>query len=135
MGNVAMGLLVVVQLLMAAMLGLLLLRNGRNNGPRYQVQSEQSHPYQLSAVNSTYTRTDLYAGIPLDAHLLEQDKIALADAYRAQIQLLWQTWLKGQAGDPQYFANGLKIARRAYGQAAAQITKREQELADQEKRK
>jgi hypothetical protein len=29
----------------------------------------------------------------------------------------------------------LKIARRAYGQAAAQITKREQELADQEKRK
>jgi hypothetical protein len=44
-------------------------------------------------------------------------------------------WLKGQAGDPQYFANGLKIARRAYEQAAAQITKREQELLAQEKTK
>jgi hypothetical protein len=117
------------------MLGLLLLRNGRNNGTRYEVQSEQSHPYQLSAVNSTYTRTDLYAGIPLDAHLLELDKHALAEAYHAQLLNLWAVWLKGQAGDPQYFANGLKIARRAYGQAATQITKREQELLAQEKTK
>ena len=132
MGNVALGLLVAVQLLMAAMLGLLLLRNGRNNGSRYQVQSEESHPYQLSAVNSTYTRTDLYAGIPLDAHLLELDKRALAEAYHAQLLNLWAVWLKGQAGDPQYFSNGLKIARRAYKQASEQIVKREQE-AEQRK--
>jgi hypothetical protein len=132
MGNVAVGLLVVVQLLMAAMLGLLLLRNGRNNGVRYEVQSEQSHPYQLSAINSTYTRTDLYAGIPLDAHLLELDKRALVEAYHLQLLNLWAVWLKGQAGDPQYFSNGLKIARRAYKQASEQITKREQE-AEQRK--
>jgi hypothetical protein len=124
---------VVVQIFMAAMLGLLLFRNGRNaNGSRFVVQSEQSHPYQLSAVNSTYTRTDLYAGIPLDAHLLELDKRALAEAYHAQLLNLWAVWLKGQAGDPQYFANGLKIARRAYKQASEQITKREQE-AEQRK--
>jgi hypothetical protein len=132
MSNLAIGLVVIVQIFMAVALGLLMLRNGRNNGARYQVQSEQSHPYQLSAVNSTYTRTDLYAGIPLDAHLLELDKRALAEAYHAQLLNLWAVWLKGQAGDPQYFSNGLKIARRAYKQASEQITKREQE-AEQRK--
>jgi len=128
----AIGLFVVVQLLMAAMLGMLLLRNGRNNGSRYIVQSEQTHPYQLSAVNSTFTRAELYADIALDADLLKLDKQALKEAYHAQLLNLWAVWLKGQAGDPQYFSNGLKIARRAYKQASEQIAKREQE-AEQRK--
>jgi len=132
MSNLAIGLFVVVQLLMAAMLGMLLLRNGRNNGSRYIVQSEQTHPYQLSAVNSTFTRTELYADIALDADLLKLDKQALKEAYHAQLLNLWAVWLKGQAGDPQYFSNGLKIARRAYKQASEQIAKREQE-AEQRK--
>jgi hypothetical protein len=132
MSNLAIGLFVVVQLLMAAMLGMLLLRNGRNNGSRYIVQSEQTHPYQLSAVNSTFTRAELYADIALDADLLKLDKQALKEAYHAQLLNLWAVWLKGQAGDPQYFSNGLKIARRAYKQASEQIAKREQE-AEQRK--
>jgi hypothetical protein len=128
MSNLAIGLVVVVQIIMAVGLGMLMLRNGRNNGARFVVQSEQSHPYQLSSVNSTFTRTDLYAGVALDAELLELDKRALKEAYHVQLLNLWAVWLKGQAGDPQYFANGLKIARRAYGQANEQIAKREKEL-------
>jgi|SRR5215471_15617053 len=129
MANLAIGLIVAVQVIMAAMLGMLMLRNGRNNnGARFQVASEQSHPYELNAVNSKFARAELYVDVPLDAELLELDKVALKEAYRSQIHLLWQTWLKGQAGDPIYFSNGLKIARRAYKQAAEQIAKREAEL-------
>jgi len=64
--------------------------------------------------------------------LLKLDKQALKEAYHAQLLNLWAVWLKGQAGDPQYFSNGLKIARRAYKQASEQIAKREQE-AEQRK--
>jgi hypothetical protein len=120
--------ILVVQVIMAIGLGTLILRNGRNGNGRFQVASEQQHPYQLSSVNSTFTRTDLYAGVPIDAELLELDKRALKEAYHAQLLNLWAVWLKGQAGDPQYFANGLKIARRAYGQASEQIAKREKQL-------
>ena len=56
------------------------------------------------------------------------DKRALDEAYHAQLQNLWLVWLKGQAGDPTYFTNGLKIARRAYGQAVEQIARREKQL-------
>jgi len=133
MTNLAVSLIVAVQVIMAVMLSMLMLRNGRGNGPRYEVASEQSHPYELSAINSRYSRTELYAGVIPDTKLLELDKVALDEAYRSQIHNLWTVWLKGQAGDPQYFTNGLKIARRAYTQASEQIAKREQELKEKQK--
>jgi hypothetical protein len=128
MSNLALVFLVVVQISMAAMLGLLMLRNGRNGNARYTVAAETSHPYSLAAIDKPADASQIYRGIPIDAKLLELDKRALDEAYHAQLQNLWLVWLKGQAGDPSYFTNGLKIARRAYAQANEQIAKREAEI-------
>ena len=73
--------------------------------------------------------TQLYDGIPLDAGLLHLDKRALDESYHDQIKKLFGVWLS--QGAPQDAANmrrGLVIARRAYGQARAQIEQREKEL-------
>ena len=119
---------VILQLLMAACL-VIVFRNGRSGRePTYVVASERSHPYQLGAVDKPVPDSSrLYEDIPIDRELLELDKRALTEAYHAQLLNLWAVWLKGQAGDPQYFTNGLKIARRAYKQASEQIAKREAE--------
>ena len=116
-----------MQIFMAASLGALLLRNGRNGNGRYAVAADTSRPYLLGAVDTDASQ--IYAEIPLDAKLLNLDKQALDEAYHAQLQNLWVVWLKGQAGDPTYFTNGLKIARRAYKQASDQIAKREKQLS------
>lgn len=71
---------------------------------------------------------ELYAGIPFDAKLLELDRRALDESYHDQLKKLFLVWLSSQAGDPTQFSNGLRIARRAYNQAAQQISKREQQL-------
>lgn len=70
----------------------------------------------------------LYAGIPLDAKLLELDKRALDEAYHAQLIKLFGVWLSSQAGDATAIKNGLRIARRAYNIANQQIQDREKQL-------
>ena len=74
---------------------------------------------------------DLYEGVTPDEKLLRLDKHALDEAYNSQLLLLFSVWLKGQAGDPTQFNNGLKIARRAYTQASDAIARREQLLRSQ----
>lgn len=69
-----------------------------------------------------------YAGIPLDAKLLELDKRALDEAYHAQLLKLWGVWLADGAKRQDYIKTGLAIARRAYGEVVAQIEAREKEL-------
>jgi hypothetical protein len=75
----------------------------------------------------------IYAGIPPDLHLLALDKKALDEAYHAQLLVLFNVWMKGQASDSKYFQNGLQNARRAYMQASAAIEAREKLLRDQMK--
>ena len=72
--------------------------------------------------------TELYSGVAFDSKLLELDRIALDEAYHQHLLLLFSVWLKDQAGDPTRFNNGIRIARRAYHQAAEQIDKREKQL-------
>ena len=72
--------------------------------------------------------TELYSGVAHDGKLLELDRKALDEAYNAHLLLLFSVWLKDQAGDPTRFNNGIRIARRAYHQAAEQIEKREKQL-------
>jgi len=120
--------MVFLQLVMAVGLGVLVFRNGRNGNGRFVVAAETSQPYHLAAVDNPADASKIYEGIPVDAKLLALDKRALDEAYHAQLQNLWLVWLKGQAGDPTYFTNGLKIARRAYGQAVEQIARREKQL-------
>ena len=74
----------------------------------------------------------LYRDIPFDDILIRLDRRALDEAYHAQLMKLWGVWLSQQAGDPGPFTNGLKIARKAYHQAAGQIAKREQQIHERE---
>lgn len=69
----------------------------------------------------------LYDGVPTDATLLQLDRQALDEAYHAHLIKLWGVWLADGARDARRISNGLHIARQAYGQAAAQIAKREQQ--------
>ena len=79
------------------------------------------------------SQESVYAGIPPDMHLLRLDKQALDEAYHAQLLVLFNVWMKGQASDSQYFQNGLRNARRAYNQASSAILAREQILLEQQK--
>lgn len=78
---------------------------------RWDVQAEPAEPL-------------LYEGIPPDAELLQLDKVALDEAYVEQAKKLFQVWLSSQAGDATQFRNGMRIARRAYHHASAEIAKR-----------
>jgi hypothetical protein len=71
----------------------------------------------------------LYENIPFDAGLLGLDRRALDEAYHEQLLKLFGVWLSsGAPEDAKNFKNGLRIARRAYGQARDQIRKREAQL-------
>ena len=72
----------------------------------------------------------LYQGIPLDSHLLRLDRRGLEEAYHQQVINLFLVCLKDGCKNPEYFANGMRNARRFYGQAAAQIAEREKQLID-----
>ena len=77
----------------------------------------------------------LYEGIPIDSTLLRLDKRALEEAYHAQLLKLFGVWLsQGAPEDAKNIQNGLRIARRAYNQAATQISKREQQLLEEDRR-
>lgn len=70
----------------------------------------------------------LYHGVPLDRHLLELDKKALEEAYRAHLQLLFSVWLKDDVSVVHRINTGLKRARQAYADAAARIEERERAI-------
>lgn len=70
----------------------------------------------------------LYEGIPLDAKLLALDKQALDEAYHNHVVKLFTVYVTDGAKQALYIKTGLGIARRAYGEASEQITKREQQL-------
>ena len=76
----------------------------------------------------TQTKATLYADIPLNAQLLELDKQALDEAYHAHLVKLWTIWVTDGASETKYISRGLKIARAAYQDAAAQMAKRQQEI-------
>src|SRR6516165_2666888 len=131
MSNLLVTTMVVLQLTMAAGLGVLLFRNGRNgsSAPSYVVASESSHIVQLMGdAKAPPKDVELYRGIPFDEHLLEADKRGLDAAYEAHLIKLWSVWLSDGARTSTNIKNGLRIAREAYHQAAEEIRKREQKI-------
>jgi hypothetical protein len=60
-----------------------------------------------------------------DARMLELDKLALDDAYRKQLGLLFSVWLQDNPADVSRITRGLNNARRAYIVAADKIAQRE----------
>jgi len=99
------------------------------------LQEDEDFILASSTSKEVQLTPELYGDIPLDTYLIHIDKEALDLAYRSQIQHLWNIWLKQQAGDPTAFTTGLRIARRAYAQAAQQIAKRELMLLELERQK
>ena len=84
---------------------------------------------QLAEASAQTPQGDPYAGIVPDTHLLALDRAALEEAYRLRLIRLFDVWLSSnQAQDATNFVNGLKIARRGYGLAAAALAKREAEI-------
>ena len=79
--------------------------------------------------------SELYEGITPNTHLLHLDRVALDAAYSTQLQKLFGVWLSSQAGDATAFQNGLRIARRAYELAVAQIAAREHAIQELQKQK
>jgi hypothetical protein len=75
---------------------------------------------------------DIYADVAFDEAQLMLDKAALDEAYHQQLIKLFGVWLSGGAGDTRPISKGLRNARRAYGQAAEQIAKREKLLLEQQ---
>jgi hypothetical protein len=126
--------MVVLQLAMAAGLGVLVFRNGRNGRnasaePTYVVASESSHIVKLASDAQTPSKdVELYRGIPFDEHLLELDKKALEDSYRAHLVKLWAVWLSDGARNSANIKNGLRISRESYHQAASEIGRRENQI-------
>ena len=84
----------------------------------------------LPRAGDSQQQSELYEGIPMDATLLHLDKRALDEAYHQQLLALFGVWIRQQAGivEAEKMRNGLRVARRAYNTAAAQIAKREAEL-------
>jgi len=73
----------------------------------------------------------LYENIPFDAAFLGLDRRALDEAYHDHMLRLFDVWLSSGAPEEAVnFKNGLRIARRAYGQAREQIRKREEQLIE-----
>lgn len=66
--------------------------------------------------------------LPVDAALVALDRRALTSAYEAHLVKLFSVWLADGAITNTHITIGLRNARRAYAQAAAQLAKREQEL-------
>lgn len=79
----------------------------------------------LTPTDAQAPTVELYGDIPTDPTLLALDRQALDEAYHEQIKHLWSIWIKGQARSTTEITNGLRLARRAYGTANAQIEKRE----------
>jgi len=80
----------------------------------------------------------LYQNIPVDAALLGLDKKALDEAYHDQLKKLFSIWLTTQAQSPgaiEGITNGLRIARRSYNIAAQQISKREQQILEEDRQR
>jgi hypothetical protein len=90
---------------------------------------------RLTGAEAQPQQNDLYADVPPDPALLTLDKQALAEAYEQQVRHLFSIWVKGQARSTTEITNGLRIARQAYGMAAAQIAKREQQQDYQQQNK
>jgi hypothetical protein len=61
-----------------------------------------------------------------DGRLIELDKQALDDAYKAQLMLVWKNWLL-DGGPPTRHATGFARARNGYIASMSEIEKRERQ--------
>jgi hypothetical protein len=70
----------------------------------------------------------LYIVTQYEGRLLELERAAIDDAFRAQITKLWQVWMSDEKGQPARAVNGATQARKAYTASMQEIDKREANL-------
>ena len=67
-----------------------------------------------------------------EKRLLELERIAIEEAYKAQIQHLFEVWMKDNTGQPGRAVTGANTARKAYAGAIESIERREDALKARE---
>lgn len=82
----------------------------------------------LMVVRDDQSEGEALATSPYDKHLLEVDKEALEDAYRAQIVHVYEVWMRDyHLGVTHRAATGFSNARKAYIEAQGRLKEREQQ--------
>src|SRR5215831_16792756 len=76
-------------------------------------------------------KQDPFPHSPYDARLIALGKVALDDAYRAQITKLFSVWMGDEHDQPHRAQVGAGRARRAYIGVMKEIERRERQINDQ----
>ena len=63
-----------------------------------------------------------------EGRLLELERAAIDDAFRAKITQLWQVWMSDDKGQPARAVAGAAQARKAYIASMQEIDRREENL-------
>lgn len=70
--------------------------------------------------------------VPIDPRherkFIDLDRVAIAEAYRDQIQHLFEVWMKDDTGQPARAIKGAKQARKAFADSMDAIDEREKQL-------
>jgi hypothetical protein len=75
--------------------------------------------------------------VPIDPRyerkFIELDRAAIEEAYRDQIQHLFETWMKDESGQPSRAVVGAKRARKAFANSMDAIDERERQLKEMQR--
>ena len=63
-----------------------------------------------------------------EGRLLELERAAIDDAFRAKITQLWTVWMSDDKGQPARAVNGAAQARKAYAASMTELDRRENDL-------
>jgi len=66
-----------------------------------------------------------------EKHILALEREAIDNAYRDQVEHLFQIWMKDEAGQPHRAVVGVRAARRAYVAIQQRFEQRERQLGEQ----
>jgi hypothetical protein len=69
----------------------------------------------------------VYVVSKYEGRLLELERAAIDDAFRAKISQLWQVWMSDDRGQPARAVAGAAQARKAYIASMTEIERREEE--------
>jgi len=81
----------------------------------------------LMAANEQQPAPPPYVAGKYESRLLELERAAIDDAFRAQITKLWAVWMSDEKGQPARAVTGATQARKAYTASMTEIERSEEE--------
>jgi hypothetical protein len=81
----------------------------------------------LMAANEQSPPPPPYVAGKYESKLLELERAAIDDAFRAKITQLWTVWMSDEKGQPARAVIGATQARKAYTASMQEIERREEE--------